>query len=267
MNFTEIWQAILLGVVEGLTEFIPVSSTGHLIYIRDIIGFKGPEGQVFEIAIQLGAILAVCWVYRQKLWNVASSLHNNNNSRHFAANIIIAFLPAVVIGVLAHDFIKEVLFSPMVVGVSLIIGGLIIFLVENMVKNFRVREIEEISYLTALKIGFLQTLAMIPGVSRSGATIMGAMSLGVDRKTATEFSFFLAIPTMFGATIYDLYKNWDSLNIEAFNLIAIGFITAFLAAMLVVRALVRYVSTHGFKPFAYYRIIAGIVILTTIYAV
>lgn len=260
MELHIIIQAVVLGLVEGLTEFIPVSSTGHLILLGEIIGFHS-EGRVFEIAIQLGAILAICWKYREKLIGVACTLPTEKKSQNFALNIVLAFLPAAVIGVFAHSYIKEVLFSPIVVSVSLIVGGVIILIVESLVKNFKVQEVEEISWKTALKIGFFQALAMIPGVSRSGATIMGAMTIGVGRKAATEFSFFLAIPTMLGATVYDLYKNWALLELDSFIIIAIGFVTAFLAALLVVSWVIDFVTKNGFKPFAYYRIVVGVIML------
>lgn len=260
MDITTILQAIALGILEGLTEFIPVSSTGHLIVASDLIGFSS-DGQVFEIAIQLGAILAICVKYWQKLTGIAFSLHNNSKSRSFALNILIAFLPAAVIGLLAHGYIKEHLFSMNVVAVSLILGGVAILIIEKLVKLVRHREVEDLKKLTALKIGFFQAIAMIPGVSRSGATIMGGLLLGFDRKLAAEFSFFLAIPTMFGATVYDLYKNWEVLNADSFALIAIGFVAAFFSALLVVGKLVDFVSNHGFKIFAYYRILFGAIIL------
>ena len=260
MDFEIILQAILLGVLEGLTEFIPVSSTGHLIVAADLLGFATPGG-VFKIAIQLGAILAVCVKYWQLLSGVAFSLHTKSSSRKFARNIIIAFLPAAVIGLLAHSYIKEKLFSMEVVAVSLIVGGMLILLIERMAHKAKFRATEEISAPSALKIGFFQALAMIPGVSRSGATIMGGLLLGFDRKLAAEFSFFLAIPTMLGATVYDLYKNWAVLDADAFGLIAIGFVAAFFAALMVVSRLVDYVSNHGFKIFAYYRIVFGAFIL------
>lgn len=281
MDIAQIWQSIILGIVEGLTEFIPVSSTGHLILLRDIIGFQGPPGQVFEIAIQLGAILAVCWKYRQKLLEVVKDIlcchseqseESNNLNRSFTAfrmtsshkfvlNIIIAFLPAAIIGVMFHSYIKEALFNPTVVASMLIIGGVLIILVESLVKKVKFKTIDEIKPMTALKIGLFQTLAMIPGTSRSGATIMGSLLLGLDRRAATEFSFFLAIPTMLGATVYDLYKNWNLLEADSFVIIGIGFVTAFFAALLVVNWVINFISTHGFKPFAYYRIVVGVVMI------
>lgn len=250
--------AALLGLVEGLTEFIPVSSTGHLILLVDLLGFQGPPGKVFEIAIQLGAILAVCILYWRRLLHVAIGLFSDHASQRFATNILLGFLPAMVIGALAHDFIKGVLFSPWVVSVTLVLGGIAILLIERNRPQPTVPHVEAITPGLALRIGLCQCLAMIPGVSRSGATIMGAMLLRVDRSAATEFSFFLAIPTMLAATVYDLYKNWDFLSLDDGTLIATGFLCAFLAALVVVRTLIRFVSRNGFAPFAYYRIIIGL---------
>lgn len=258
-------QAALLGIVEGLTEFLPVSSTGHLILLIDILKFKGPEGKVFEIAIQLGAILAICWLYREKLLKVAFSLPFSAASQKFTLNLLAAFLPAAIIGLIAHGFIKEHLFSPLIVSIMLIIGGIAILLIEKFRPAPRIHEIEAMDWKIALKIGFFQCLAMIPGTSRSGATIMGSLLLGLDRKAATEFSFFLAIPTMFAATLYDLYKNRHDLTSESSLIIAIGFLAAFITALIVVRAAIGFISKHGFKPFAYYRILLGGVMLALLY--
>lgn len=262
MDAVLLLQAIALGIVEGLTEFIPVSSTGHLILLVDILKFQGPPGKVFEIIIQLGAILAVCWVYKEKLWHVLIGLPKDKNAQHFTFNIILAFLPAAVIGVLAHDFIKQVLFSPWVVSTTLILGGFVILWIESKERSPRYHEVDNLPYVTAFKIGCCQVLAMIPGVSRSGATIMGSLLLGVDRKVATEFSFFLAVPTMLGATVYDIYKNYGYLNGTDSTIIIVGFLAAFLAAMLVVRTVIAFISKHGFAPFAWYRIILGSLMLS-----
>lgn len=258
-------QAAFLGLIEGLTEFIPVSSTGHLILLVDLLGFKGPPGRVFEVAIQFGAILAVCVLYSQRLLRMLLGAPTDPEARRFIIGILIAFLPAVVIGVLAHGFIKSVLFSPFVVAVSFIVGGFAILAVERWRPVPRYAAVEHFPLRTYLAIGFCQTLAMIPGVSRSGATIMGALMLGANRRAAAEFSFFLAIPTMLGATVYDLYKNRHGLDQEGWGLIAVGFVMAFLAAIVVVRALVAWVGQHGFAPFAYYRIIIGTVMLGLLY--
>lgn len=254
-------DAILLGIVEGLTEFIPVSSTGHLLLGNALLGFEGPPGHTFEIAVQLGAILAILWVYRAKLFGVALGLASEPADRRFARNVILAFIPALVLGFTLHGFIKGVLFNPWVVSVALIAGGIAILWIERNVPLARIHEVDQIGALMAFKIGACQVVAMIPGVSRSGATIMGALLMGVDRKTATEFSFFLAIPTMLGATVYDLYKNRHLLGAEDFNIIAVGFVTAFVAALLVVRTVVAFVARHGFAPFAWYRIALGSVAL------
>lgn len=255
------WQAIFLGLIEGLTEFLPVSSTGHLILLVDILQFSGPPGKVFEIVIQLGAILAICWLYRRKLFDVTFTLHKQESSQRFARNLIIAFLPAAILGVLFHSFIKQVLFSPLVVSVMLIIGGIAILLIERYRPEPKIHHVDDIGWKLAVKVGFCQALAMIPGTSRSGATIMGGMLLGLDRKAATEFSFFLAIPTMCGATVYDLYKNWSLLSADGLEIIALGFMTAFLSALLVVRWLIAFISRHGYVPFAWYRIAVGSVML------
>lgn len=259
-------QAGLLGLLEGLTEFIPVSSTGHLILLARLLGFEGPPGFVFEVAIQLGAILAVCVLYARRLLGVLLGLHRDPAARRFALCVLAAFLPAALIGALLHGFIKSVLFSPWVVAVSLILGGLAILAIERRRPAPRIASVQAMPYAVALGIGLCQCLAMIPGVSRSGATIMGALLLGVERRTATEFSFFLAIPTMLGATAYDLYRNRHALTPDGAALIGLGFVAAFLAASLVVRALVGYVARNGFALFAYYRLALGATALAALLA-
>ncbi len=259
-------QAALLGVVEGLTEFIPVSSTGHLILLGDLLGFVGQTEDVFKVAIQLGAILAVCVVYFGRLSRVATGMLTGSPAAwRFAIVVLIAFLPAAVLGAALHGVIKGALFNPTVVSVALILGGVAILAVERLIPAPRHFEIEGFTPGLALKIGLFQCLALIPGVSRSGATILGSLMMRVDRRTAAEFSFFLAIPTMAGATAYDLYKNWDAMSLDAGVLIAIGFVTAFVSAALVVRTLVDFVSRYGFAPFAYYRIVLGSGMLAFIY--
>lgn len=261
MDITTLLQAAFLGAIEGLTEFLPVSSTGHLILLIDLLGFRGPTGKLFEIVIQTGAILAVCWIYRRRLIEVAAHLHDRAGARHFAAIILAAFLPSMVIGVLAYRVIKEVLFSPLVVSVMLVAGGIAMLLIERFRPRPRFAEIESITIPRALAIGLFQCTAMIPGVSRAAATIMGAMLLGVDRRTATEFSFFLAIPTMLAATTYDLYKNWGTFDATGATVIAVGFFSAFLVALIVVRLAISFVGRHGFAPFAIYRIVIGLLML------
>ena len=263
MDLTLIWKALLIGVVEGLTEFLPVSSTGHIILAEEVLNFQGPPGKVFEIVIQLGAILAVCLLYRAKIWTTAMGVvQREKPAMRFAAAILVAFLPAAIVGVAAHKYIKEVLFNPMVVAVALIVGGIAILLIERFAQRPRIKTLDDVDLKTALCIGLCQCLAMIPGVSRAGATIMGARVFRVDRATAAEFSFFLAMPTMLGATVYDLYKNWSSLSWEHGGVIALGFVAAFVSAMLVVGAFVRFISRYGFTVFAWYRIAVGALALT-----
>lgn len=257
MTFFVLFQAIFLGIVEGVTEFLPVSSTGHLIIAGKLIGFEGTKANVFEVVIQLGAIMAVCVLYARKLAGVAFGLPSDPAARRFAIVVVIAFLPAALLGFFLHDYIKNVLFSPMVVCASLVIGGVAILLIERWKPETKIVEVENLTPLTALKIGLFQCISMIPGVSRSGATILGALMLGVERKTAAEFSFFLAIPTMLGASTLDLWKARSDLSFDDSAIIAIGFTAAFLSALLVVRWLVNFVSHHGFTVFGWYRIIFG----------
>lgn len=263
MDLTLIWKTLLIGVVEGLTEFLPVSSTGHIILAEELLDFQGPPGKVFEIVIQLGAILAVCLLYRAKIWTTAMGVLNREKpAMRFATAVFVAFLPAAIIGVAAHKYIKSVLFNPWVVAVALIVGGIAILLIERFAQRPRIKTLDDVDLKTALYIGLCQCLAMIPGVSRAGATIMGARAFRVDRATAAEFSFFLAMPTMLGATVYDLAKNWSSLSWEHGGVIALGFVAAFVSAMLVVGAFVRFISRHGFTVFAWYRIAVGALALT-----
>ncbi|WP_439957600.1 undecaprenyl-diphosphate phosphatase [Paracoccus albicereus] len=253
--------AALLGVLEGLTEFVPVSSTGHVLLAGRFLGFNSP-GNVFEVVIQLGAILAVIMLYAAKLWQVFSTARTNPTSRHLIIAVLLAFLPAAVIGVLAHGFIKTVLFeTPMLIAVMLILGGFVLLYVDRNAPTPRFHRIEAISLPVALTIGFIQCLAMIPGVSRSGATIVGGLLLGADKRTAAEFSFFLSMPTMFGAFAFDLYKNRAILDASASLNIVVGFVCTFLTALVVVRWVLGYVSRHGYALFAWWRIIVGSVAL------
>jgi undecaprenyl-diphosphatase len=254
-------QAIILGLVEGVTEFLPISSTGHLILLGDIIGFKGPPGRVFEIAIQFGAILAVVALYAGRLLDLARRLPRDPSARRFVVAVTLAFVPAAVVGVVAHRVIKEVLFQPTVVCLALIWGGVAILLIERWRPAPRVRAVEDIRLGTALIVGLAQCLAMIPGTSRSAATIMGAMLAGVDRRAAAEFSFYLAMPTMLGATVYDLYKNRAGLDWDGVGVIALGFAVAFLAAALVVRGLLAWLARRDFTIFGWYRIMLGAAML------
>jgi undecaprenyl-diphosphatase len=248
--------AALLGTVEGITEFLPISSTGHLILLDELLGFQGPPGHVFEVVIQLGAILGVCWVYRERLLQLATRPLMPRN-RHLLLLLLLGFLPAAVIGFLAHGFIKTVLFNPWVVSIALIVGGVAIIIIERLLTGDRFKDIDTVPGSVGLKVGFCQALAMIPGVSRSGATIMGARVLGLSRGVAAEFSFLLAIPTMFAATGYDLYKNAAQIDGHGMALVLIGFICALVTAVLTVRWLIGFVSSHTFSGFGWYRIVLG----------
>ncbi|MFN3945733.1 MAG: undecaprenyl-diphosphate phosphatase [Allosphingosinicella sp.] len=262
MNSASVITIILLGILEGMTEFIPVSSTGHLVLASTLLGFEGEASKTFKIAIQMGAILAVLVAYHSRFTGVAAGLlRRDAGSFAFSRNILLAFLPAMVVGFIFYANIRVLLETPEVVCVALVLGGIAILLIERMVKTVRFDSVEAISTRTALIIGVIQCLAMIPGVSRSGATIMGALVMGVERKTAAEFSFFLAVPTMLAATVYDLYKNRDILTADDVGAIGIGFAVAFVTALIVVKAFVAIVSRFGFAPFAWYRIVIGTVAL------
>ncbi len=256
--------AAFLGLLEGLTEFIPVSSTGHILLAGHFLGFES-KGKTFEVVIQLGAVLAVLSVYAAKLWAVFSTAHRDPQALRFIVAVALAFFPAVVIGVLAHDFIKTVLFeTPMLIAVMLILGGIVLLLVDRMALTPRYAEAQDVPLGVALKIGFIQCLAMIPGVSRSGSTIVGALLLGVSKRGAAEFSFFLSMPTMAGAFAYDLWKNRDVLDAGALTEIAVGFVVAFVAAVFVVRVLLDYVSRQGYRLFGWWRIIVGVIALVAL---
>jgi len=258
-------QAAVLGVIEGLTEFLPVSSTGHLIVFGDLLGFRGPPGKTFEVMIQLGAILALIILYFRKLFGTLFGLPTDPAARRFALSILVAFLPALVLGATLHGFIKSTLFSPVVVAVALIVGGIVILIAEETQKRVLYTEADKIPLRTSFFVGCGQALALIPGVSRSGATIIGGLLLGLERRAAAEFSFFLSIPTMTGAFVYDAFKNRHELSTADAGLIAVGFFAAFIAAMLVVKPFLAIVTRIGFAPFAYYRIAFGTFILSVIY--
>lgn len=256
MDMTALFQAAILGLLEGATEFIPVSSTGHLLLAGHFMGFVSPT-RTFEILIQFGAILAIVSVYFGRLWGIAKALPHNPGARRFVIGVVIAFLPAAVIGVLFGGFIKSVLFNPLIVCVTLIMGGFVLIVIDRV--NLPVRHTDATAFplLTYLKIGAIQCLAMIPGVSRSGATIVGAMLLGADKRSAAEFSFFLAMPTMAGAFTWDLIKNYQNIGGEMGVQIVIGFICAFISGLFVVRSLLDYVSRHGYALFGWWRIAVG----------
>ncbi len=250
-------SAILLGLIEGLTEFIPVSSTGHVLLAGHFMGFKSP-GKTFEVLIQLGAILAILTVYFARLLRILLDLPYEPLTRQFVLGVLAAFLPAAIIGVAAHSFIKTVLFeSPMLICITLILGGIVLLFVDRLALTPRYTDAMSFPISLAVMIGLFQCLAMIPGVSRSGATIVGALLLGADKRSAAEFSFFLAMPTMAGAFAYDLYKNWSGIDAGDATNIVIGFVTAFIAGVIVVRYLLDFVSRHGYALFGWWRIIVG----------
>lgn len=261
VDFVLYLKAVLLGIVEGLTEFLPISSTGHLILASDWLDFNRPDAKTFEVLIQLGAILSVCWHFRSRLAGILREMGQTDRSRRFALNLTLAFLPAACVGLAFHGFIKEVLFSPLVVAWALILGGFAILLIERYAPQARIDAIDDIRPALAFKIGLAQCAALIPGVSRSGATIMGGLAFGLSRQAATEFSFFLAIPVMFAASAFDLAKGWDELAPGAVGVFSVGFVAAFLSALASIRFLLRFVATHDFKAFAYYRILFGLVVL------
>lgn len=255
-------KALFLGFIEGVTEFLPISSTGHLILFGDWIAFESHESKVFEVVIQLGAILAVCWLYRMKIISLAKGLvQGSDEERRFAICVLVAFVPAALIGALFIDFIKGALFNPHVVAIALIAGGLIILAVERHQADPAVKDTSQIRWKHALGIGVAQCVAMIPGTSRSGATIVGGMLSGLSRQTATEFSFFLAMPTMLGAASYDLFRNFHLLSQNDISAIAAGFIAAFISALIVVSALVRFIARHSLRIFAWYRIVLGCILI------
>jgi undecaprenyl-diphosphatase len=265
MDLEVLAGAVLLGLIEGLTEFLPVSSTGHLILAVDLIGFRSPPGQVFEVVIQLGAIGAVCWEYFGRFARAAAGFRRDPDQFRFVRNILLAFLPTVVIGAFAYSLIKAYLFDPWVVVAALVLGGVAILIIERNLPPPRHYSVEKMPALTAFAVGLCQVVSMIPGVSRAGATIMGGLMLGIDRRIATEFSFFLAVPTMLAASVLDLYKNWARIDADNLLVIAIGFAAAFISALIVVRWLIGFVSRHGFGPFAWYRIAVGVVMATFLF--
>lgn len=261
MDWVSLGKAVLMGIVEGATEFIPVSSTGHLILAGDWLNFQADPANTFEVVIQLGAILAVLWIYRERLASIARRWRTDPTARRFILNVMIAFVPAAGVGFLIHDWMKETLFKPIVVAWALVLGGIVILLIEKWNPKVKVETVDEMPMVTALNVGIAQILALIPGVSRSGATIMGGRAVGMSRKAATEFSFFLAIPIMFMASFYDLFKARDTLSTSHVPVFAVGFVVSFLSAIVVVRAFLGFVSKHTFVPFAWYRIVFGVLLL------
>jgi undecaprenyl-diphosphatase len=266
MNWIDLLHALILGVVEGLTEFLPVSSTGHLILAGDLLGFNDERGKLFHIVVQTGAILAVCWEYRAKLGAVARGLGCDPAAGRFVANLAIAFMPLAVLGLLFGKAIKAHLFQPVPVALAFILGGIFILWAERRDHAIRFESVDDLRWQDALKLGLAQAFALIPGTSRSGATIIGGLFFGLSRRAAAEFSFFLAIPTLIAASAHQLWKERALLNADDAGMWAVGFVAAFVSAFLCVRWLLRYISTHDFSLFAWYRIAFGLVVLGTAYS-
>ena len=263
MDFWTAFQAIILGVVEGLTEFLPISSTGHQIIVADLIGFTGERAMAFNIIIQLGAILAVMWEFRGKIFAVVRGLPNQPRAQRFTGNLLLAFLPALVLGVLFADLIHEYLFNAVTVAAALVLGGVVMLWTERRQHRVQVTHVDEMHWSHALKIGFVQCLAMIPGTSRSGSTIIGGLLFGLSRTAATEFSFFLAMPTMVGAAVYSGYKYRHLFQPDDLPVFALGFVTSFIFAMIAVRGLLKFIANHSYAAFAWYRIVFGMLILAS----
>jgi undecaprenyl-diphosphatase len=266
MDLALLLKALILGIVEGLTEFLPVSSTGHLILVGDLLNFNDEKGKMFHVAIQTGAMLAIIWEYRVKFSGVIAGALTERAAQRFITNIVIAFIPAALLGLAFGGFIKMHLFAPVPVATAFIVGALIILWVERRAHRSRLEHVDDMTWRDALKVGFAQCFALIPGTSRSGATIIGAMLFGLSRKAATEFSFFLAVPTLIAAGMYDLYKHREVLSRDDLGMLVVGVVASFVSAFFCVRWLLRYVATHDFKPFAWYRIAFGIIVLATAYA-
>ena len=263
MDFWTAIQALILGVVEGLTEFLPISSTGHQIIVADLLDFGGERAMAFNIIIQLGAILAVVWEFRRKILDVVTGLPTQRKAQRFTLNLLIAFMPAVVLGVIFADLIHHYLFNPITVATALVVGGIVMLWAERRQHDVHAESVDDITWKDALKVGFAQCLAMIPGTSRSGSTIIGGLLFGLSRKTATEFSFFLAMPTMVGAAVYSGYKYRDLFQPADLPVFAIGFVTSFIFAMIAVKGLLKFIASHSYAAFAWYRIAFGLVILAT----
>jgi undecaprenyl-diphosphatase len=261
MDLILLLKAAVLGLVEGLTEFIPVSSTGHLILVGDWLNFSGPSAKTFEIFIQLGAILSVVWIYRDRVFRVPLEAPHDPASRRLLLNLLIAFLPAAIVGLAAHDAIKRILFGPLPVAVAMLAGGLVILVIERWAPATRVTEVEGITPRLALGVGLAQVLSLFPGISRSGSTILGGYVLGLSRRAATEFSFFLAIPVMLAATVFDLLKSRADLHSADIPIFAVGFLVAFASALVIVRGFLGWVGRHSFVPFAWYRLVVGTLLL------
>ena len=263
MDVILLLKALVLGIVEGLTEFLPISSTGHLILAGDLLDFNDDKGKVFEIVIQTGAMLAIVWEYRLRFWQTIAGIGSQRQARAFVTNLAVAFMPAAVLGLTFGKYIKSYLFKPVPVALAFIVGGVIILWVERRQRAVRVESVDAMDWRDALKVGFAQAFALIPGTSRSGATIIGGMLFGLSRRAATEFSFFLAVPTLIAAGLYELYKNRALLSADDLGMFSVGFVAAFVSAFVCVRWLLRYIASHDFRVFAWYRIVFGVVVLLT----
>jgi undecaprenyl-diphosphatase len=263
MDSTLLLKALILGIVEGLTEFLPISSTGHLILAADLLGFNDNKGKIFEIVIQTGAMLAIVWEYRQRFGRVLAGMFSDATAQRFIARLLVAFIPAAIMGLLFGSTIKAVLFKPIPVAIAFILGAFVILWAEKRQHRIRVVEVDDMSWRDALLVGCAQCLALIPGTSRSGATIIGGMLFGLSRRAATEFSFFLAVPTLVAAGVYDAWKNRALLDMHDIGLFGVGLVAAFISAFLCVRWLLRFIVSHDFTIFAWYRIVFGLIVLGT----
>jgi undecaprenyl-diphosphatase len=259
-------KALILGIVEGLTEFLPISSTGHLILVGDLLGFNDERGKIFEIVIQTGAMLAIIWEYRARFGHVIARIGTDATAQRFVANVAIAFVPAAVLGLLFGGYIKAALFKPVPVAIAFIVGAFVILWAERREHRITVESVDDMRWSDALKIGFAQAFALIPGTSRSGATIIGGLLFGLSRRAATEFSFFLAVPTLIAAGGYELLRNRALFQIQDLGMFGVGMIAAFVSAFLCVRWLLRYIASHDFSVFAWYRIVFGVIVLVTAYS-
>jgi undecaprenyl-diphosphatase len=265
MDWALYLKAVILGIVEGLTEFLPISSTGHLIIAGQLVGYTGATAKVFDIVIQSGAMLAIIWEYRARFGRVLAGLATDPTARRFVANLVVAFVPAALLGLAFAGAIKQHLFHAVPVAAAFIVGGIIILWVERYPRRPRVEEVDDMTWMDALKVGLAQSFALIPGTSRSGATIIGGMLFGLSRRAATEFSFYLAVPTLIAAGAYDFYKHRELLVADDLGVFAVGFVVSFVSAFFCVRWLLRYIATHDFGVFAWYRIAFGVVVLATSY--
>ena len=265
MDNVVLFKAFILGIVEGLTEFLPISSTGHLILVGDLLGFNDAKGKIFEIVIQTGAMLAVVWEYRVRFSQVLSGLFVDRGAQRFAFNVAVAFLPAAVLGLLFGSAIKANLFRPVPVAIAFIVGAFVILWAERRQLTVRIHTVEEMTWRDALKVGTAQCFALIPGTSRSGATIIGGLLFGLSRRVATEFSFFLAVPTLIAAGAYDAWKNRELFAAEDLGMVAVGLVASFVSAFLCIRWLLRFIVNHDFTIFAWYRIVFGVLVLVTAY--